>query len=99
MSDNPPTRPVLVVEDDVFLRLIGIVLDPATAPERLAAFADYFAHDEPDFAGWCARVRMAVPALAGAQVRLVDSEEALRANLSESDALVVEGLALTAADF
>jgi phosphoglycerate dehydrogenase-like enzyme len=92
-------RPVLVVEDDVFLRLIGVVLDPTTNAERRAAFADFFAHDEPDFAGWCARVRAGAPGLAGAEVRLVDSEEALRANLADADALVIEGLPLTATDF
>src|SRR4051794_4940579 len=99
MPTNTAAPPVLVVEDDVFLRLIGIVLDPATAPERLAAFADFFAHDEPDFVGWAARLRAAVPRLASADVRLVDSEDALRANLADADALVVEGLPVTAADF
>jgi phosphoglycerate dehydrogenase-like enzyme len=90
--------PVLVVEDDVFLRLIGVVLDPTTNAERRAAFADFFAHEEPDFAGWCVRVRACAPGLAGAEVRFVDSEDALRANLGDADALVIEGLPLTAAD-
>ena len=51
-------RPVIVVEDDPFTRLIPIVLDPAWPdPERRAAFADFMAHDEPDFDGWAQRVR------------------------------------------
>ena len=42
-------RRLILVEEDAFLRLVGIVLDPDTAQERIAAFADFFAHDEPDF--------------------------------------------------
>ena len=50
-------RPMLVVEDDPFLRLLGVILDPATSPERIAAFADFFAHDLPDFDGWLQQLR------------------------------------------
>src|SRR5207249_7605095 len=87
-----PTAPlrkpaVLVVEDDVFLRLIGVILDPASSAERRAAFADFFAHDEPDFEGYCARVRTRAAALDPADVRLIDTTAALRANLAEADAL------------
>ena len=49
--------PVIVVEDDPFTRLIPLVLDPNASEERRAAFADFMSTDEPDFAGWCARVR------------------------------------------
>jgi hypothetical protein len=42
---------VLVVEDDRFLRLVQLVLDPNASRERFEAFADFFAHDQPDFAG------------------------------------------------
>src|SRR6476660_9865691 len=52
-----PTLPVIVVEDDPFTRLVGIVLDPETSHERVEAFADFMSPDEPDFAGWIARVR------------------------------------------
>ncbi len=47
-----PAKPVLVVEDDVWLRLIGVALDPAISAERFAAFADFMSPDVPDFAGW-----------------------------------------------
>ncbi len=40
---------VLVVEDDRFLRIVPLVLDPNASRERYAAYADFFAHDEPDF--------------------------------------------------
>ena len=52
---------MLVVEDDRFLRVVGIVLDPSTPKERVTAFADFFAHDERDFEGYCKRVRRAHP--------------------------------------
>jgi len=44
---------VVVVEDDPFPRLIQVILDPATPAARVAAFSHFFAHEEPDFAGWC----------------------------------------------
>ena len=49
--------PVIVVEDDPFTRLIPLVLDPTAGEERFVAFADFMSTDEPDFAGWCVRVR------------------------------------------
>jgi phosphoglycerate dehydrogenase-like enzyme len=87
-------RPVLVVEDDRFLRIVGIVLDPMTAAERTAAYADFFAHDEPDFAGWCERVRRRAPGLFPSEVRLVDTQDTLRAALPDCRALMVESLAV-----
>ena len=93
-----PADNILVVEDDRFLRVVGIVLDPATAAERTAAYADFFAHDEPDFAGWCARVRSRAARLFPSEVRLVETQEALRAALPGSPALVVESLAVGPAE-
>jgi phosphoglycerate dehydrogenase-like enzyme len=83
-------KPVLVVEDDPFTRLIAIVLDPSSSDERRAAFADFMSTDEPDFNGWVARVRAGAPALYPAEVRLVGSEDEMRANLADCEALVVE---------
>ncbi len=88
--------PVLVVEDDRFLRVVEVVLDPKTSPERVAAYADFFAHDAPDFAGWCKKTRERAPKLYPAEVRLVETQEALRHNLSRADALIVESLAVGA---
>jgi hypothetical protein len=45
---------LIVVEDNPFLRVVGVVLDPTTSTERHAASADFFAHDAPDFDA-CAR--------------------------------------------
>jgi len=84
--------PVIVIEDDRFLRVAGVVLDPTTSGERVAAFADFFAHDEPDFDGYCARVRRRIGALFPSQVRLVDTTEELRASLPGARGLIVESL-------
>src|ERR1700692_1665326 len=83
---------MLVVEDDPFLRLVGIVLDPTTSAERYAAYADFFAHDEPDFGGYCARVRARIGALFPCRVQLVETPEDMRANLPGARGLIVEAL-------
>ena len=93
-----PAERVLVVEDDRFLRVVGIVLDPGTSAERQAAYADFFAHDEPDFEGYCARLRARVGSLFPSEVRLVDTPERMRAALPGSRALVVESLAVGKAE-
>ena len=88
--------PVLVVEDDRFLRVVALVLDAKASAERFAAFADFFAHDEPDFAGWCEKLRRQAQKLYPADVRLVETQAALRENLADADALIVESLAVGA---
>jgi phosphoglycerate dehydrogenase-like enzyme len=91
MSSSPP---IVVVEDDPWTRLIGVVLDPTTSEERRAAFADFMSHDEPDFAGWCDELRARVGGLYPAEVRLVPSPAELRVNLQPAHALVVESFAV-----
>ena len=88
----PAKNPILVVEDDPFLRLVGIVLDPTTSAERHAAYADFFAHDDPDFDGYCARVRARIGAFFPCQVRLVETPQELHANLPGACGLIVESL-------
>jgi phosphoglycerate dehydrogenase-like enzyme len=83
---------LIVVEDDPFLRLVGILLDPSTATERYAAYADFFAHDDPDFDGYVARVRARVGGLFPSQVKLVATPEEMRASLPGARALIVESL-------
>jgi phosphoglycerate dehydrogenase-like enzyme len=83
-------QPVLVVEDDPFTRITQVVLDPRTSDERRVAFADFFAHDLPDFPGWCERVRRGADGLYPAEVRLLSGEEELPAALSDADGLLVE---------
>jgi phosphoglycerate dehydrogenase-like enzyme len=91
MTSNPP---IVVVEDDPWTRLIGVVLDPTTSEERRAAFADFMSPDEPDFAGWCDRLRARAGGLYPSEIRLVPSHAELRVNLPLARALVVESLAV-----
>jgi len=85
-------RTTIVVEDDWFLRLVGVVLDPATSEERIDAFADFFSCDLPDFRGWIEDVRQRVPRLYPSNVRLVESDAAYRDALPEADVVVTEAL-------
>jgi phosphoglycerate dehydrogenase-like enzyme len=95
MSTTPP-HPIIVVEDDPFLRLIQVILDPNTPAARTAAFADFVAHDLPDLAGWLERLRARLSKLYPAEVRLVIDEAALQANLAGADVVVVEGFKIGA---
>lgn len=92
------SHPVIVVEDDPWTRVIGVVLDPATSQERRVAFADFMSPDQPDFAGWCDEIRARVGGLYPSEVRLVSSQKELRANLGPARALVVESFAVAAAE-
>jgi phosphoglycerate dehydrogenase-like enzyme len=86
------SRPVLVVENDAFLRIIQIVLDPSTSRERIQAFADFFEHDLPDFDGYIQELRSASANAFPAEVRLVNTQEELLAAAPDADAIVVESL-------
>ena len=93
-----PSSPKLkfVVENDTFLRLIQVVLDPAAPAERIEAFAHFCLHDLPDFRGWCERLRAQAQNLFPADVRLVDNQAELLANLPGASVAVVEELAIGA---
>lgn len=86
--------PVLVVEDDVVLRLVQVVLDPTCPAERCAAFADYMRHDLPDFTGWIGDLRCQLGPLYPATVRMVADQASLHEALPQADAVVVESLTL-----
>jgi phosphoglycerate dehydrogenase-like enzyme len=84
--------PVLVVEDDVWARLIGVVLDPTTSRERWTAFADFMSPDLPDFRGWCETAQSAAGRLYPSDVRLVGSTTELKDILAPAQAIVTEAL-------
>ena len=85
-------KPLIIVEDDSFLRLIDVILDPSAPGELFDAFAHFCAHDLPDLRGWCDQVRARVHDLYPADVRLVRDCDELRAAIPGADALVVEAL-------
>lgn len=92
------TRPIILVEDDPFPRMLKAFLDPAIEPQRLAALADFFAHDLPDFAGWLAHLRAMAGPLYPADVRPVADQDALRAQLPHAHIVVTESLKIGAAE-
>ena len=83
---------LIVVEDDPFARVVGVLLDPTTAAERYAAYADFFAHDDPDFDGYVARVRARIGGLFPSPVKLVETPEEMRTSLPGARAVIVESL-------
>jgi phosphoglycerate dehydrogenase-like enzyme len=85
-------KPLVVVEDDSFLRLIQLVLDPTAPVELFDAFAHFCAHDLPDFRAWCDQARSRARHLYPADIRLVRDCDELLANIPGADALVVEAL-------
>lgn len=91
-TDRSPL--VVVVEDDPFPRLIQVILDPATPGARLSAFNHFFAHEEPDFAGWCESLRARLRHLYPAEVRLVSDQPGLRTSLPGAHVVVTESLAV-----
>jgi phosphoglycerate dehydrogenase-like enzyme len=83
-----------VVENDTFLRLIQVVLDPSAPRERFDAFAHFCLHDLADFGGWCDKIRARVRNIYPAEVRLVDDNAGLRTYLPGAVVAVVEELAI-----
>jgi len=81
---------LLVVEDDVWARLIGVILDPATSQERWDAFADFMSPDLADFHAWCESMKMTAGRLYPSDVRLVGSTPELHDNLGSAEAVVTE---------
>jgi phosphoglycerate dehydrogenase-like enzyme len=85
-----------VVENDTFLRLIQVVLDPSAPQERMEAFAHFCLHDLADFHGWCEKIREQANNLFPSDVHLVDDQEQLMAGLPDTDVAVIEELTLGA---
>jgi phosphoglycerate dehydrogenase-like enzyme len=87
-----------VVENDTFLRLIQVALDPSAPEERFKAFAHFCLHDLPDFRGWCDKVRAQARNLYPSDVLLVDDQSQLAAALPGATVAVVEELRIGADD-
>lgn len=91
-------RPVIVVEDDPFPRLIQVILDPDTPAARLDAFSHFFAHELTDFTGWCERLRARLGNLYPAEVRLVADQASLLATVRGAGIVVTESLSVGEAE-
>ena len=92
------SRPHLVVEQDVFTRVIDVVLNDQCTADRRAAFADFFAHDVPDFEGWRQGLRDRCTRVDPSRVTFVETVEELHRALPDADAVVVESLPIGASE-
>ncbi len=89
---------VVALEVDPPLRLAGVVLDPTTSPERIAAFADYLRHDLPDFDAWLADLRARLGGLVPATIRPAHDTASFHAALADAEVAVIEALRLGPAE-
>jgi phosphoglycerate dehydrogenase-like enzyme len=94
MTAAPHTGPTILIEEDHFLKIVPVILDPATPAAHRQAVADFFVHDVPDFAGWCARLRARLPGLCPARVMWAASQADLAARLADADGVIVENLVI-----
>lgn len=94
MTATPHMRPTILIEEDHFLKIVPVILDPETPPAHQRAVADFFAHDVPDFLGWCARLRARIPGLFPARVIWAGSQNELAAKLADADGVIVESLVI-----
>jgi phosphoglycerate dehydrogenase-like enzyme len=83
-----------VIENDSFLRLIQVVLDPSAPAERLQAFAHFCKHDKPDFNGWCKGIRAQAHNIYPTDVHLVGDQTEFLANAAGASVFVVEELSV-----
>ncbi|MGN6734193.1 MAG: hypothetical protein ACTHMB_19820, partial [Candidatus Binatia bacterium] len=89
-------RHKFAVENDSFLRLIQVVLDPTASKERFDAFAHFCKHDTPGFLGWCENIRAQAQNIYPTEVHLVDTQEQLTTHASGATVIVVEELTIGA---
>jgi hypothetical protein len=81
--------PRIVIEEDHFLKIIPVVLDPATPPAHRQAVAEFFAHDEPDFLDWCGRLQERLAGLYPAEIVFARDQADLAAKIADADGVVV----------
>jgi phosphoglycerate dehydrogenase-like enzyme len=94
MTAAPDATPTILIEEDHFLKIVPVILDPATPPAHRQAVADFFAHDVPDFPEWCARLRACLPGLYPARVLWAASQADLVARIADADGVIVESLVI-----
>src|ERR1043166_1023506 len=82
--------PTLLIEEDHFLKIVPVILDPDIPDAHRRAVADFFAHDVPDFLGWCAALRARMPGLYPTRVVWAADQADFLARLPDVDAAIVE---------
>ena len=86
--------PTLLIEEDHFLKIVPVVLDPDIPDAHRRAVADFFAHDVPDFLDWCERLRGRIPGLYPARVVWAKDQADFLAKLADADAAIVESFVI-----
>jgi len=87
----------ILIENDHFLKIVPVMLDPRTSEEHVRAVADFFAHDVPDFLAWCERFHGEIPGLYPAEVEFAADQADFDAKIEDADAVVVESFSVTRA--
>jgi len=85
-----PARPTILIEEDHFLKIVPVILDPDIPAAHRDAVADFFAHDVPDFLGWCEALRARIAGLFPAHIVWAADQADFLAKLPAADAAVVE---------
>jgi len=86
--------PTLLLEEDHFLKIVPVILDPDIPDAHRRAVADFFAHDVPDFLGWCEALRARMPSLYPSRIVWAQDQADFLAKLPTADAAIVESLAV-----
>jgi phosphoglycerate dehydrogenase-like enzyme len=82
--------PTLLIEEDHFLKIVPVILDPDIPEAHRRAVADFFAHDVPDFLGWCEALRARMPGLYPTKIVWAADQADFLAKLPDADATIVE---------
>lgn len=88
----------LVIENDVFTRVLEVILDTQCSVEKKDAFADFFHHDAPHFLDFAQSLRDSCLNLKDCQITYVDSQEEMRSALKNADIAVIESLSFGQAE-
>jgi len=88
----------IVIEDDVFTRVLDVVLNPHCSAERRNAFSDFFAHDMPDFLDWATSQKNKTIHLKNCTVKFVHSQKELHDELPLAHAVILESFNLDKTD-
>jgi phosphoglycerate dehydrogenase-like enzyme len=84
----------ILIEEDHFLKIVPVILDPEIPEAHRQAVADFFAHDVPDFAGWCRELRARIPGLYPAEIVWAADQDDFEAKLADADGAIVETFAV-----
>jgi lactate dehydrogenase-like 2-hydroxyacid dehydrogenase len=87
--------PRIVIESDHYLKILPVMLDPATPVEHCDAVADFFSHDVPDFLDWCMHFRARIPELSPIEIVFAESQAQFEFLLADADMAIVESFAVT----